>query len=128
MGELHLVVSCSMDCSLCGVAALFKEKALWPWIEMAKLSRPLSRVGRRFFYAWHMRTTAAHFSQQSTPKPLLNTRPLLAPGTGQQKAYVSRERCNLVEARSGCTMVFQPAGLHVATAKLENRCTEGSTA
>ena len=55
---------------------------------MAKLSRPLSGVGGRFYYAWHMRTTAAHFSQQSPPKPLLKTRPLLAPGTEAAGLFV----------------------------------------
>ena len=50
-------------------------------MEMAKLSRPLSGVDGRFYYAWHMRTTAAHFGQQSPPKPLLKTRLLPAPGT-----------------------------------------------
>ena len=60
----------------------------WAWIEMAKLSRPLSGVGGRFYYAWHMRTTAAHFSQQSPLKPLLKTRPLLAPGTEPAGLFV----------------------------------------
>ena len=80
-GENNLVVLCSTDRPLYDGAAFFKEKAPWAWIEMAKLSRLLSGVGGRFYYAWHMRTMAAHLSQQSPPKPLLKTRPLLAPGT-----------------------------------------------
>ena len=55
---------------------------------MAKLSRPLSGVGGRFYYAWHMRTMVAHFSQQSPPKSLLSTRPLLAPGTEPAGLFV----------------------------------------
>ena len=78
VGEIHLVVLCSTHRPLYDGAAFFKEKAPWAWIEMAKLSRPLPGVGGRFYYAWHMRTTAAHFGQQSPLKPLLKTRPLLA--------------------------------------------------
>ena len=88
VGEIHLVVLYSTDRPLYDGAAFFKEKVPWAWIEMAKLSRPLSGVGGRFYYAWHMRTTAAHFSQQFPPKPLLKTRPLLAPGTEPAGLFV----------------------------------------
>ena len=88
VAEIHLVVLCSTDCPLYDGAAFFKEKAPWAWIEMATLSRPLSGVGGRLFYAWHMRTTAAHFSQQSPPKPLLKARPLLAPDTEPTGLFV----------------------------------------
>ena len=79
--ELHVVPLCSTDSPLYEGGAFMKEKAPWAWIEIAKLSRPLSRVGGRFFYAWHLRTAAAHYALPLPPKTLLKTRPLLAPRT-----------------------------------------------
>ena len=57
---------------------------------MEKLSRPLSGVGSRFYYACYLRMTPARYSlmEQSPPKPLLKTRPLLAPGTEPYVAFV----------------------------------------
>ena len=52
--EIHLVVLYSTDRPLYDRATFFKEKAPWAYIEMAKLSRPLSGVGGRSYYAWHI--------------------------------------------------------------------------